>query len=505
MSLLGSQAFSAELTRAYRGVSLEDPTPLSGFWVEPNAINDHTQTVGMIETLDGPGGYAGLHPVVWDAEGALSYLPVTPVYGTGSQEPLFITDAGVIYGVARSYGDGAMTSVLRWESPTSPPTVLPGLTVPWVQYQTVPLSFRGANQSGQVLVGPSGFRGEPEPGGVYDVATGTLEPLAGFNAPPGLSVRYTGLAGISDAGTVFGNAFLVDEAEEQVGGAFPLRWDTPDAAPVSLGVEVGVSLRDLTVSAVSRNGTAAATATTAGRLPGSVNPSSRQRFPVRFAPGRTVGEALGNQWGDIYFSDAGSGRATFLGNSGYRFIITGVNDQGDIVATAETEYFGEYEDPGYGTVWEYMGYGEEFGFVWSGDDGPAFVRFAEFTGPINNHGAFTNQGPEGAGLLFGGVFQPFDALVGDHNLDDRVDQGDLDLVLQNWGEYAPFQNATRVETQAGSVRVGQSELDAVLQNWGGVLPPDLHGFNPAAVPEPGAVGALGVLAVRLSRRRRVRR
>ncbi len=71
---------------------------------------------------------------------------------------------------------------------------------------------------------------------------------------------------------------------------------------------------------------------------------------------------------------------------------------------------------------------------------------------------------------------------GDYNGNGQIEQGDLDLVLQNWG----------VDTDAAGAPAGwtgsppeglidQLELDGVLQNWGILDAPEFHGLN---VPEP---------------------
>ncbi len=87
-------------------------------------------------------------------------------------------------------------------------------------------------------------------------------------------------------------------------------------------------------------------------------------------------------------------------------------------------------------------------------------------------------------------------LPGDYNLNGQVEQGDLDLVLQNWG----------LDTTASGIPAGwlndipdglidQAELDGVLLNWGGAAAPD---FTGSAVPEPASVVllALGGLVAR---------
>ncbi|MEM7576387.1 MAG: hypothetical protein AAF328_02830 [Planctomycetota bacterium] len=89
------------------------------------------------------------------------------------------------------------------------------------------------------------------------------------------------------------------------------------------------------------------------------------------------------------------------------------------------------------------------------------------------------------------------ALVGDYNGNGQVEQGDLNLVLNNWGgARGDWDNAEGFLTG----NVDQEELNRVLNNWGSSsASPDFSGF---VVPEPSAF-ALLFGAVALRRRRRV--
>ena len=87
-------------------------------------------------------------------------------------------------------------------------------------------------------------------------------------------------------------------------------------------------------------------------------------------------------------------------------------------------------------------------------------------------------------------------LAGDFNGSGSVEQGDLDLVLNNWGgpRTAGFVANTDGLATTG---VDQEELDRVLNNWGSSNAP---AFNGVAVPEPAALSLLAGLAF-LGRRR----
>ena len=85
-------------------------------------------------------------------------------------------------------------------------------------------------------------------------------------------------------------------------------------------------------------------------------------------------------------------------------------------------------------------------------------------------------------------------LAGDYNDSGSVEQGDLDLVLNNWGgPRGAWSNADGF-TSGG---VDQEELDRVLNNWGSSSAPAFRGVS---VPEP--VAALGLLGLAMFKRRR---
>ncbi|MEM9754278.1 MAG: PEP-CTERM sorting domain-containing protein, partial [Planctomycetota bacterium] len=87
-------------------------------------------------------------------------------------------------------------------------------------------------------------------------------------------------------------------------------------------------------------------------------------------------------------------------------------------------------------------------------------------------------------------------IVGDYDDSGSVEQGDLNLVLNNWGQDAPFEpNGDAF----ASLAVDQEELNRVLNNWGNTENPP--SFNGSAVPEPATLALLSGLAVAGLRRR----
>ncbi len=89
------------------------------------------------------------------------------------------------------------------------------------------------------------------------------------------------------------------------------------------------------------------------------------------------------------------------------------------------------------------------------------------------------------------------AITGDYNGNGQVEQGDLDLVLQNWGTGTFGGDAAALDGGGPfDGNVDQNELDGVLQNWGASSAPR---FDGASLPEPGSVALLGFVG--LGRRR----
>lgn len=85
-------------------------------------------------------------------------------------------------------------------------------------------------------------------------------------------------------------------------------------------------------------------------------------------------------------------------------------------------------------------------------------------------------------------------ILGDLNFDDFVDQVDLDIVLDSWGDsVAPGDPADA----NGDGFVGQGDLDVVLDNWGNGTPPPGQ-----PLPEPGSLSILALAAGLIIKRRR---
>ena len=96
---------------------------------------------------------------------------------------------------------------------------------------------------------------------------------------------------------------------------------------------------------------------------------------------------------------------------------------------------------------------------------------------------------------------PMSLPTGDFNGDGFVGQGDLDLVLLNWGDEVPpdaVPDGWVIQLPSGLI--GQGNLDDVLLNWGSGVPPS---GTPSTTPEPTtAVLLLGLLSIAGIRRSR---
>jgi hypothetical protein len=92
---------------------------------------------------------------------------------------------------------------------------------------------------------------------------------------------------------------------------------------------------------------------------------------------------------------------------------------------------------------------------------------------------------------------------GDYNANALVEQGDLDLVLLNWGTELLDPNGAGWIHDAPSGPIGQSELDAVLLNWGKTPERSAAAALASGVPEPtaAALAVVGIMGAVLSARR----
>ena len=101
-----------------------------------------------------------------------------------------------------------------------------------------------------------------------------------------------------------------------------------------------------------------------------------------------------------------------------------------------------------------------------------------------------------AAYIPGGV----SSIIGDFNGSGQVEQGDLDLVLQNWGDDTDVTGlpAAWINDNDNVGQIEQTELDRVLTNWGNTSAPD---FSGSSVPEPATFALLGGLSLLGLRRR----
>ena len=91
---------------------------------------------------------------------------------------------------------------------------------------------------------------------------------------------------------------------------------------------------------------------------------------------------------------------------------------------------------------------------------------------------------------------------GDYNSSNLVEQGDLDLVLLNWGDTVPPapDGWTNPDFQPTPTQIDQEELDGVLLNWGNTNPPAVAAAG--VVPEPASACLLLIGGLLLGRLRR---
>jgi len=94
-------------------------------------------------------------------------------------------------------------------------------------------------------------------------------------------------------------------------------------------------------------------------------------------------------------------------------------------------------------------------------------------------------------VQYGAIPGPAPGQDGDYDGDGFVGQGDIDLVLLNWGDDVSGGAPNGWTSNFPTGNVDQDELDAVLLNWG----QGSQGLTPAGVPEPSALVLAGLALV----------
>ncbi len=123
---------------------------------------------------------------------------------------------------------------------------------------------------------------------------------------------------------------------------------------------------------------------------------------------------------------------------------------------------------------------------------------------ISSAGTFTTEGLFLGAATAANAIDPDSvsltvSLAGDYDNSGQVGQGDLDLVLLNWGTTSPPVPLGWINQQPSGL-IGQNALDGVLLNWGG----SAISASLAQVPEPTslALGSFALLGLLATRRRK---
>ncbi|MEM1097705.1 MAG: hypothetical protein AAGH92_02835 [Planctomycetota bacterium] len=172
-------------------------------------------------------------------------------------------------------------------------------------------------------------------------------------------------------------------------------------------------------------------------------------------------------------------------------------DRDDVTLAGELRFVADDPaDPGnplveYASIQPY-----DFGAEILSADEQLFGTFDTVTGLILGDGT-------ALAVTYGGSVVVTRALLGDADLDQQIAQGDLNAVLNNWGQNNLTNPNADISWATGDFngdgRVAQADLNAVLNNWGDQFnAPDFSGF---AIPEPAAMTAtlLGLMVLRSRR------
>ncbi|MEM7577469.1 MAG: choice-of-anchor tandem repeat NxxGxxAF-containing protein [Planctomycetota bacterium] len=215
--------------------------------------------------------------------------------------------------------------------------------------------------------------------------------------------------------------------------------------------------------------------------------------------GQSVPGASGEVFRENGFEPAGDGARFALNDAGQVAFFARLGSAGNGSSETDTLLFW---DPNEGLI-EVVRVGasllgdtvESFGF-----SGGTNERGNERSG-LNNAGEIAFSFALTDGRTGVAVWSQGGTLAGDYNDSGSVEQGDLNLVLNNWGQDASADDDGLVGIPVGWVndppegQIDQEELNRVLNNWGQALPPSFgDDSNESTVPEPGLLLAslLGV-------------
>ncbi len=319
----------------------------------------------------------------------------------------------------------------------------------------------------------------------------------------------------ADAGqTVFANGFELDFQPGSsliLGGGTYRSTDTTDLRG-NVVVATGTSTLNITGSAVFRSNAsvavtgdlvldnnttlinAGATFVGGGSL---INPAGSF---LNLADGADVDVLIENE-GELTFAGAGIGSATGddlqldpTGTIRFDLAGTALTDFDRLALTGLASLDGELEVNLLGAFNPAIG--DQFPILTA--NAGVFNTFASLDLPALDPGEVWRVNYPNAITL---VLEVVAGIVGDYNGSGQVEQGDLDLVLQNWGDPTPPIPAGWVNDLPSGI-IDQGELDGVLLNWGDTAAPDFGAAT--TVPEPAAVFVtvmLGTALRRVTRRR----
>ncbi len=376
-------------------------------------------------------------------------IPRGAIVGTGFREAA-INDSGLVAGTARFLGGVTESRGFVYNGSTFTNLgTLPGATATGIRPASDALDINNAGLATGTAT--SGAGTTPQESDNLDIYLNSASPLTDIDGDITVATRGDKGRAVNNLGTVAGSnqdgrATLFSGITETV-----LTAGTPIAANGSEAFDVN----DTGQAAVQDN----------------VDQRGYHYDPTN---GLTIIPSLGS--GTRTFAKAINGDGDIVGN-GDRTQGTSGQNRGflyDATAGTTTILEDRVVDKSVPAV-DGLGDWEQLGTAWGINDdgwivGQGSRRFTGNTFPTNR-----------AYLLMPESFG-----TGDYDASGQVEQGDLDLVLQNWGLTTPPTPSGWINDLPDGV-VDQAELDKVLQNWGSTSAPV---FDGSTVPEPAGLTAL---------------
>jgi len=255
----------------------------------------------------------------------------------------------------------------------------------------------------------------------------------GFTYTDGLGTRIGARTGLTDASAI-ANGTLFSGGAQVFGNAFDTAMRITTGAPIARGINVNIDTGSVTMF-------------------GHPDPLEVTGYTLKSSLGQLVPGNLNS------LESQGIGDPAMTPNDGIGFEVLGTPDAMEIAEGDQTGFTVFDDNTSYSL-------GNIFNTSTPAANRDLEILFSTTGSPFVGSVNYVTGGP----------------LTGDYDASGLVGQGDLDLVLLNWGQNSPPVPGGWINDQPSGL-IGQTSLDKVLLNWGSTALTS----NVSAVPEPNTI------------------